>query len=226
MARRKRRKHRNPDGAKSVVIALAVGVGVYLLIRMLQKKGMLGNGDYGVTKPVVTKPKPAPVYKPTVVQKLETVKKVIPKAGNTILPVYQALTNITLSQQQQKAAEQAVTARTQALNSLLTQKSQRLAAAKTVQQKNAISASFEQSVKNANDQIEAAKTALSVQRKDAMDKAYANALAAAREALSNESSIRSEYGEKGDLAIQAIRSALIDAGDEEIETTEGSVRVK
>lgn len=53
----RRRKQRNPSGS-GVLIALASGVGVYLLIRELQKRGTLGNGGYG-SKPVA-KPKAQP----------------------------------------------------------------------------------------------------------------------------------------------------------------------
>jgi hypothetical protein len=53
----RRRKHRNPSGWSPLMIGL-VGVGVYLAYR---KWRGLGNGDYGITKPIATRPKPVTV---------------------------------------------------------------------------------------------------------------------------------------------------------------------
>jgi hypothetical protein len=226
MARRKRRK--NPDGlgAKNVVIALAVGAGVYLLVKTLQNRGILGgNGDdYGV-KQSTTTTTTTPVYKPNVVRTLTATKTIIPAATRgPLVPVYQALTKITQAQAAKVQADAAISEKTKALNDLLMKKSNQLTSARgDVNKRNDVLKSFAPLEAQAQGDIDSARRAASVQRQEAIDKAYAEALAAAKAAARDERGLRNEYGDKADIALKQLKSALVDSGDEEFATTEGSV---
>lgn len=228
MTRRNRKKHRNPDGSKNVAIALAAGVGVYLLTRMLQKSGALGNG--GGEKKVVN-PEPYPVYKPIVVKRLKAIQNVIPTSGTRLQPLYRALKNITIaSVEAPKEAKAEVSARTAELNKLLSEKNSRIATASRIHdesRRNAMVAAtqkqyaLQEEVARANKL--AAEKALDIKKKRSMDYTYNMLLMEARKVRADRAGLRNEFGEKGDLVVEAITAALIAAGDDEVQVTEGSI---
>jgi predicted DNA-binding protein (UPF0251 family) len=231
MARRKKRR-KNPDGPgmKNLLFALAAGVGLYLIVRELQKRGMLGNGDYG-QKPVA-KPKPAPVYKPDVVRTMQSVKTYMPSAvtpsGRSIAPVadlYGALKLVDMHEQRKPQATAQITAATNKMNEVLAQHRAKLTAAKSQDAKNQIMKVIEQDKATGEANVAAAKRAFEAsdyQKK--LNDLYANARNAAKSAVDNEKTLRAEYGdENAKAAVKRLREALVESGDEEYATSEGSV---
>lgn len=225
MARRKKRR-KNPDGPgmKNLLFALAAGVGLYLIVRELQKRGMLGNGDYG-QKPVA-KPKPAPVYKPTVIQAMQSVKTVIPVAKTgPVAELYTALKRVELQEKAKPQAMAQISAAAENMNKVLTQHRAKLSAAKTTTEKNAITKVIEQDKATGEANIASAKRAFEASDyQKRLNDLYAEARKAAKDTLKYESSLRAEYGdENAKAAVKRLREALVESGDEEYATSEGSV---
>lgn len=211
----KRRKRRNPSpGLKNALIAVGVGAGVYLLVRTLQKGGYLGeNGEGYATKP---KPKPQPVYNPTVVRTLQQVKTVIPIATKgPVGELYVALKKIELNEAAAKKQLAEISAKTRRLQALLQSRDKLAASNLAATQKMQKLMALDTDIDTAKHNKSAAERAYEARTGKALNDAYARALAAARAAMSQ--------GKKADPAIQTMRKALIDAGDDEILTTEGSV---
>jgi len=206
VARRKRRKNPEPFSAKNVVIALAAGLGVYLLVRELRKRGMLG-GD-GDAAPYTVIANPTPIYNPTVVQTIQTMTSTIkaPPQASKLMPLYDALgavNNVV------KRTDDQVSQKTEAL-------------LKRLNNSQITAAQFQQGQK-------AIKVWADAQReldKPFISKAYIDLVKTARDAMTNSRNLYNYHGDQAKVALDTLKTALVSAGDKVLEPdTRGDVVV-
>jgi len=217
-----RRKSKNPGTGTNILVALGVGTGVYILVRTLQKGGYLGENGEGYA----TKPKPQPVYNPTVVRTLQQVKTVIPTATRgPVAELYGALKKVELNEAAAKKQQAEISANTRRLQTLLRSRDRLAASNLSATQKMQKLATLDTDINTAKHNEAAARRAYEARTGRELNEAYRRALAAAKSAMTQrgQMSLKSDYGDKGSAVLDQLRSALIDAGETEILTSEGSV---
>ncbi len=220
---RKRRKNPELFTPTNLLIAAGIGVGVWLVVRELRKRGLLGNGDYGV-KPAqkpAPKPKVTTTYSPQITYRIEKAAKLAPKqTGGPMYEVKRAVGEIQRFEAALPQARAGITKATAELQAALEASRKLKAPQGSPKALEAVERMLVADAKVKAAQAEYENSPL----KKSLDYAYQQARRAATQTVSNQDALKKAYGdERASEIVRELSGALLDTGEEDYVTTEGSV---